>query len=219
MALVDFMERAAVVKDGGRRFICRPPTAETVLRVESLYSREIESIEEVFAETGTLGSDPVNELLGFFTADLRRLAMTLKTCVSLWGGAPGETEEAITKSARLASSLCTAVLGLCDVRRIAESRERVKATDDHDLMGPTDTLVLLAETFGQDPRTVLTWPYEMYLDVLDVIERRDTRDAPEAGTGEAPAPFKGRSPAAQSVKQISLDEIPGVSLRDARKFN
>lgn len=166
-----FAKRERTVTVEGRRFVCRPPTVDTIDRLYGLYGREIWALGHAYYHDGHKEiADP--EALFILLLGEERGAELLSTCVT----APGETvpvDELLRLMPSAQATLARVVLSLCNVGRIVASLELERATDDQVLAGTTEAdedvsgfdaaVIAIAQAHGCSPMELLEWPYEAFL--------------------------------------------------------
>lgn len=180
MAFENFVDQRQVVDHRGRRFVCRPPTVEAVMRFMDLFGTEIRATVQAFKLAGT-PEDPLEDILPIYVRKGDgRAASVLASCVSVAGLACDQVEQLLADDQRLTVSCAGAVLGLSDLRRVVTSLRLDKvvaaseaASDRDDDEGPTSlelSIVKCAQAMGcHDPAEVSRWSYERFLSACDAI--------------------------------------------------
>jgi len=206
MALRSLMGGNTVVLHEGGRYVCRPPTCETVLLAMEHFGAELLGCRMAYRSNAAVyATVPIQVVLSTIN-DARRLAQILATCCELHGGAPGEIADRLAgKGGReLAAKLIAGVLAVCDLGHLIEATELDRQVDEIEKQpaeastptqdGPAAMEILaamLGERFGIAPHEVMAWPY---LAVIDLAE------------GILPALEKMRRPRGPEVFGLSAEE-------------
>ena len=172
MSIASYAAQCRVLVLGGRRYVCRPPTVETVRRFLVAFGYDALALREMARKGNEVVKD-YNGIIGVLSVS-KLAPWVLESCVTLWGGAPGETEESLTGDSQRCADLMRALCTLCDVEAIAKSITLPEATDvelkEED--GPDNqdvAICCLAREYGVAPHTVLDWPYETFVTALEVL--------------------------------------------------
>jgi len=185
MSIRHLMRERRVEIIDGRRFLVYEPTCTTIVKILYLFSQELLILRKEFLTGPALETETwcsVGSRL--FNSKPMQATEVLATCCELWEGAPGEIESVMRSRTPESDSglmirerLSESVLTLCDVNTIVGlmSWDHIDARiiadgggdDDADVLddevpsGLEIVVTCVASRFGQDPRVVMHWPYEM----------------------------------------------------------
>ena len=173
MSIASYAAQCRVLVLGGRRYVCRPPTVETVRRFLVAFGYDALALREMARKGNEVVKD-YNGIIGVLSVS-KLAPWVLESCVTLWGSAPGETEESLTGNAPACADLMRALCTLCDVEAIAKSITLPEPTDveiEKEEDGPDNqdvAVCCLAREYGVAPHTVVDWPYETFVTALEVL--------------------------------------------------
>lgn len=196
MPLNDFAFQRRVVARGGRQYVCRPPTVETVRRFLLAYPAEVYAMSEMAGRGDVSGLSPEN-VLPLLVATPRALAHVLGSCVETQGHIIGSDLDVPHEDL---TPVALAVCSMSDVERIARSIRPPKPDDrvlDTSTTGPSPhdiAICALAREYGVPPHSIAEWPYESFLSALAVLNTL------RAGESESESAISG----------AELTKIPGI---------
>jgi hypothetical protein len=172
-----FRERQAVVESEGRRFICRPPTVETLDLAFLLFGDEIVKLARAYyVEGGGWLFGPEEDLIPLFIADARG-AFLLATCVDAEQRRGASKHELFT-SRPLRLLLASACVGLCDFESVLDGLKLGDvldmAAEPGELSGIDSSVLVVARSCGLSPFEVMRWPMDSFVSVV-----MNLRAAPE----------------------------------------
>lgn len=173
MSIASYAAQSRVLVIGGRRYVCRPPTVETVRRFLVAFGLDSLALREMSRRGSEVVKD-YNGIIGVLSTS-RLAPWVLESCVTLWGSAPGETEESLTGNPQWCADLMRTICTLCDVEAIAKSITLPEPTDVEiktEDEGPDNqdiAICCLAREYGCAPHAVLEWPYETFVTALEVL--------------------------------------------------
>ena len=167
MAFGDLIRRRRLVDIGGRRYVCRPPSAATVYLTLHAYGQHAEVARRtlrVDPSTQPATNDEAREILSAAMLDEpEHLPEILATCVE---PAPPQAD---------CRAALAGVLDLFDVLRVGQSiaddlsKPKATASDESIEDAPTRMAVQVAKRFHLSPLEVANdWPYEAVLTVQDI---------------------------------------------------
>lgn len=195
MPLPDFIgSQRTVVLDGGRRYVCRPPTVHTVMLALTYFEAEFRAVHAAAHAGETPLELGLEEIVRVCAGT--RLARVLDTCVEIWGGAPGELPELVARDVELQVRLALAVLDLCDPAWIyrnlgidlsAAPGEAGEISDEPSAMD--GAICAIAAAFGRPPAEIPRWPYAAFARAVQ-LGYGAHGEAPAA----APADTRGDAP-------------------------
>ncbi len=183
-----------VVRVGERRFVCRPPTLEALVRLLMLYPLEVQAIQGARLEHPELPAT-LDDLLPLFLADRARAATVLEACVALHGGVPGEARELLTADAGALEAIARAVVALCDVEALARDLPPPHAKDSSPPELPADeqdstwdiALCGVGRAFGVPPHELYAWPAEAVLAAIRIVRLQELRGPAHEASAPRPA--------------------------------
>lgn len=221
-------DRRRLVRVAGRRIVCRRLTVEAVLRAIRSFAPEIYELTRANVVGGRpLPANPVEGLVDLFLFDDRCVPI-LECCATVDGG--GDLVE-LLGDRTVRRQVAVAVLLLTDLSRVAaslslpdvvrqgeaalaaaEARTQAVAEpgddgddDDDGPDGHVVAIAMAARTFGTTWRDVLTWPWEVYVDLAEHVA--PLMPAGIEVPGRQPRPSAGLTPRAV------LASLPGIGVQ------
>lgn len=183
--LADWLRQETVIVEGGRRFVCRPPTVRTITLALSAFAPLIRMLARQWAESDTPWDEAATErLLAVMGKDPQSTAI-LASCVTLHGAAPGDFEEAVRSNDALRCALFLACAKLIDGERAwAEVQCVLEESPSGDGGNPDAGLLAMARLAGLHPLDLFELPYGLYLSLRDIAHPQTDEDAADnIGTG------------------------------------
>ena len=176
-----FCDRFAVTREGRHTVVCGPPTVETV---ELFLDRFHGVLEHLLASSSDDALAVPTRLFAVIDAQPEDLAFVLASCCRVDGQDAPDSYLAFTRAEDLRLAAALRVVELCDLSRIRRSLTsdpgRTASSGDG---GRARLLCVIGEKFGITPASVMSWPYDQFLEVTEALAdiAREQRESIEHG--------------------------------------
>lgn len=169
MALYHLIAKRKTVTIESLRFDIRSPTVATIRAVILLYYPLIQLIRKHWKSEDELPSSIRNSARAAVYDDKAKARAVLETCVD--GPLPNLSTGGL-------DDLVSYLLDICDLERIAagvtmpdtEGEEESAEPEDSGPSGHSINIVKMARIFGCAPFEIMEWPFEAFLETIDVID-------------------------------------------------